>query len=94
MGITRMGFYFLLRFRRHFFRHTDFRRFKVSKKIFLKNSDFRHHRKMYRLGTCIPIFRGFFSLKAQKGCVYMIMLKIVLVVVKNVFLGLKKGISG
>ena len=49
---------------------------------------------MYRLGPCIPIFKGFFSLKAQKGCVYMIMLKIVLVVVKNVFLGLKKGISG
>ena len=29
----------------------------------------------------------------QKECVYVIMLKIALVLVKNVFLGLKKGIS-
>ena len=49
---------------------------------------------MCRLGPFIPIFRVFFfSLKVQKGCVYMIMLKIVLVVVKNVFLGFKKGRS-
>ena len=29
----------------------------------------------------------------QKGCVYVIMLKIALKLVKNVFFGLKKGIS-
>ena len=49
---------------------------------------------MYRLVPCIPIFRGFFLLKVQKECVYVMMLKIALVLVKNVLLGLKKGISG
>ena len=34
---------------------------------------------MYRLFPCIPIFRGIFLLKLQKGCVYVIMLKIALV---------------
>ena len=34
---------------------------------------------MYKLFPCIPIFRGFFLLKVQKGCVYVIMLKIALV---------------
>ena len=37
MGIVKMGGgYFWLRFRRHFFRHRDFLRFKISKKKFLK----------------------------------------------------------
>ena len=35
-----------------------------------------------RLVPCIPIFRGFFLLKVQKGCVYVIMLKIALVLFK------------
>ena len=48
---------------------------------------------MYKLGPCIPIFRGFFLLKIQKRCVYVNMLKIALVLIKTVFLGLKKGIS-
>ena len=48
---------------------------------------------MYRLVLCVPIFRGFFWVKVRKGCVYVIMLKIALVLVKNVFFGLKKGIS-
>ena len=36
---------------------------------------------MYRLFPCIPIFNVFFcfGLKLQKGCVYVIMLKIALV---------------
>ena len=34
---------------------------------------------MYKLFPCIPIFRGFFLLKVQKGCVYVIILKIALV---------------
>ena len=38
-------------------------------------------------------FLGVFLLKVQKGCVYVIMLKIALVLVKNIFFGLKKGIS-
>ena len=37
---------------------------------------------MYRLFPCIPIFRVFFLLKVQNGCVYVIMLKIALVLVK------------
>ena len=48
---------------------------------------------MCRLFPCIPIFRGGFLLKVQKECVYVIMLKIKLVLVKNMFFGLKKGIS-
>ena len=94
MGIAEIGFIFCLRFRRHFFRHTDFLRFKMSKTFFFKKLDFRYRRKMSRLFPCIPIFRGFFLLKVQKGCVYVITLKIVLVLVKNVLFGLKKGISG
>ena len=49
---------------------------------------------MYRLVPCIPIFKGFFLLKVQKGCVYVIMLKIALVLVKIYVLVGKKGISG
>ena len=37
---------------------------------------------MYRLVPCIPILEGFFRLKVQKGYVYVIMLKIVLVLFK------------
>ena len=48
---------------------------------------------MCSLFPCIPIFRGVFLLKVQKECVYVIMLKIALVLVKNVFFDLKKGIS-
>ena len=48
---------------------------------------------MYRLVPSIPIFSGVFLLKVQKKCGYVIMLKIALVLVKNVFLSLKKGIS-
>ena len=57
---------------------------------------------MFRLVRYIPIFRGWGGggggggglLKVQKECDYVIMLKMTLVVVKNVFFGLKKGISG
>ena len=38
-------------------------------------------------------FLGVFLLKVQKECVHAIMLKAALVLVKNVFFGLKKGIS-
>ena len=76
------GFIFSLGFRHHFFGHTGFRRFKISKKIFFLNSDFRHHRKMYRLGTYIPIFRWFFLFKVQKECVYVNVLKITFLLFK------------
>ena len=48
---------------------------------------------MYRLFPCIPIFRGFFLLKVQKGCVYVIMLKIALVLVKIYVLMYKRVIA-
>ena len=48
---------------------------------------------MCRLFPCIPIFKGFFLLKVQKGCVYVIMLKTSLVLVKIYVLVGKKGIS-
>ena len=48
---------------------------------------------MCRLFPCIPIFRWFFLLKVQKRCVYVIILKIALIFVKNVLFRLKKGMS-
>ena len=48
---------------------------------------------MCRLFRCVPIFKGIFLLKSVKKCVYVIMLKIALLLVKNVFFGLNKGIS-
>ena len=57
------------------------------------NLDFGYHRKMYRLVPCIPILRGFFVKSAKKMCICDYV-KITLVLVKNVFLGLKKSISG
>ena len=48
---------------------------------------------MYRLGPCIPILRVFFFIKSAKKmciCKYIIL---VLILVENVFIGLKKGIS-
>ena len=71
----------------------DFLRFKISKKKKFFNLDFRCHWKMYRLVPCIPIFRGFFKLKVKKGCVYVIMLKIALILLKIYILMGKKGIS-
>ena len=82
-----------MRFRRHFFRHTDFLRFKISRKFLFLNLDFGYHGKMYRLVPCIPILRGFFVKSAKKICICDYV-KITLVLVKNVFLGLKKSISG
>ena len=40
-----------------------------------------------------PFLKGFFLLKVQKKCVYVIMLKIALVLAKNVFFDVEKGIS-
>ena len=48
---------------------------------------------MCRFFPCIPIFKGVFLLKVQNECVYVIMLKIALVLVKNVFFDVKKAIS-
>ena len=48
---------------------------------------------MCRLFLCLPIFNGVFLLKVQKKCVYVIMLKIALVLAKNVFFDVEKGIS-
>ena len=48
---------------------------------------------MYSLFPCIPISREGLLLKVQKECVYVIMLKIALVLVKNVCFDVKKGIS-
>ena len=48
---------------------------------------------MYKLFPSIPISGGFFWLKVQKECAYVIMLKIALVLVKNVFFDVKKGMT-
>ena len=91
--MRKKGFIFCLRFKRHFFRHTDLWRFKISKKNFLKIWILDIIEKCIGCFLVYP-FLGFFLLKVQKRCVYVIMLKITLVLVKNVFFGLKKGISG
>ena len=61
-----MGFYFCLRFRRHFFRHTDFIDFKIFEFFFFKIQILRFHRKMCGLFPCIPILRWFFLRKSAK----------------------------
>ena len=48
---------------------------------------------MYRLVPCIPIFRVFFIKSAKRMCICDYV-KIALVLVKNVFFDMKKGISG
>ena len=48
---------------------------------------------MCRLFPCIPIFRGFFLIKKCKKCVCVLVLKITLLLVKNVCSGVKKGMS-
>ena len=51
---------------------------------------------MYRLGPCIPILGRFFIIENTKKmciCVYVNILFLVLILLKNVSLGLKKGIS-
>ena len=40
-GYELLRFYFYLRFRCHFFRHTKFQNFKISKKVIFSNSDFK-----------------------------------------------------
>ena len=84
MDIAEIGFYFLLEIWGSVFRHTDFSRFKISEKKILKNSDFGCYRKMYRLDPCIPILSGgeVFSLKMQKGYVYVNMSFLVLILLK------------
>ena len=47
---------------------------------------------MYRLVPCIPIFKVFFIKSSKRMCICDYV-KIALVLVKNVFFGLKKGIS-
>ena len=94
MGITRMGFYFLLEIQASFyFSHTGFRRFKISKKFFLKIQILDIIEKCIRWVLVCPFLGVFFGLKVQKGCAYVNVLKIALVLIKNVLLGLKKGIS-
>ena len=47
---------------------------------------------MCRLFPCIPIFRGFFSIKKyKKKCVCVVVVKIALLLVKSVFIDVKKG---
>ena len=48
---------------------------------------------MCGLFSCKPIFRCFFKLKSAKKCVCVIRLKIILLLVKNIFFGLNGGIS-
>ena len=48
---------------------------------------------MCGLFPCIPLFRRFILLKSVKKCACVIMLKIALLLVKNVFFGLNEGIN-
>ena len=86
------GLFFCLRFRRRFFRRADFLGFKISKNFFLKFQILGIIEKCIGWFLVYP-FLGCFLLKVQKRCVYVIMLFLVLILVKNVLFGLKKGIS-
>ena len=49
---------------------------------------------MYSLVPCIPILRGFFFLlKMQKGCVYVNILLLILILFENCVFICEKGIS-
>ena len=48
---------------------------------------------MYGLFPCIPILGSFFQLKSVKKCVCVVGLEIALLLVKSVFINVKKGIS-
>ena len=52
-------------------------------------------RKMCELFPCVPIFRGGrgFRLKSVKKCACVVGLKIALLLVKSVFINVKKGMS-
>ena len=85
MGIVEIGFVFFLRFRRHFFRHTDFSRFKISKKFVFKIQIFCVIEKCIGWVLVYPFFGGGFFIKnAKKMCIcdYVIL---VLTLIKNVF---------
>ena len=73
---------FCLRFRRHFFRHTDFLGFKISNFFFKKIQILGVIEKYIGWVLVYPFLGVFILLKVQKGCVYVIMLKIVLVLFK------------
>ena len=92
MGIVEVGFIFSLRFRCNFFRDTDFLRFKISKFFFKKIQILGIIEK--RIGCfLVYLFLEVFLLKVRKECVYVTMSKIALVLVKNVYFDVKKGIS-
>ena len=49
---------------------------------------------MRGLFPCIPIFRGFFLIKkCKKKCVCVLVIKVTLLLVKNLFFVVKKGMS-
>ena len=73
--------------------HTDFLRFKISKNVFFLIQILGIIEKCIGCFLVYP-FLGVFLLKVQKECVYVIMLKITLVLVKIYVLVGKKGISG
>ena len=68
MSIAEIGFYFCLRFRRHFFRHTSFLGFKILKKICF----FFLIQILAIIGKCIgcclayPFLGEFFFIKSAK----------------------------
>ena len=71
----------------------SFKIFGFWKKTFLKIQILRCHKKMCRLIPCIPIFRGLFWLKSVNKCVCVLVLKITLLLAKNLFFGVKKCMS-
>ena len=48
---------------------------------------------MRGLFPCIPIFRGFFLIKKCKKNVYVLVIKVTLLLMKNLFFVVKKGMS-
>ena len=93
MGITGMWFYFLFNIQASFFRHMGFRRFKISKKVFFFKFRFQASQKNVQVWSLYTHFRGVFLIKNTKRMCICEYVKNRIGIIKNVFLGLKKGIS-
>ena len=86
-------FYFCLGFRRHCFRHTNFKILKFRFSFFL-NLGLKGVIEKCVGCFLVYLFLGvFFRLKSVKKCVYVVNLKNAVLPVKSVFINVKKGIS-
>ena len=90
MGITEIGFYFLLEIQVPFFRHTDFLGFKILKKIFFKIQILGVIEKCIGQFLVYP-FLGVFLIKSAKSMCICNYVKNRIGTFQNLCFDLKKG---